>query len=398
MDGSPHSVWTVSEDTRVDCCTAFQLTPETEPPASLENCQMKCLRTDDCVGFDIEKEGTTFRRCFGKTHRTTHESVVGRELVLPDTNWDHYDVTAPPPAPPPPEAGTGSRYAISLASATSSSLSVEWRFISRPGESSEAKLFMLSIDNGLHIKLETTVYTLDGVPPKLTAPLRPGSKHTFKVAAVSPTTGLLIGPWSEELAFKTLERPTCGGDLVWRECASMCERTCDDPYPVCPMMCEARCACPPRAPIAVVDAFGAPTGECRPLAHCKKKCTEENVSPNCPMPRCAEPPRGCTLKYEVVEMDDGRCCPKPCNYECPLAADGDVNGDGEVNWCDVDFMKELIDPTVEIEPPSSEPVCASTTDLKPCATGRRGTTAGRATAGLRRVVRDGQRGVVPGVP
>ena len=40
---------------------------------------MKCLRTDDCVGFDIEKEGTTFRRCFGKT--TPHECtrrVVGR--------------------------------------------------------------------------------------------------------------------------------------------------------------------------------------------------------------------------------------------------------------------------------------------------------------------------------
>ena len=53
-----------------------------EPPASLENCQMKCLRTDDCAGFDIEKEGTTFRRCFGKTHRSTHDGVVGREAAL----------------------------------------------------------------------------------------------------------------------------------------------------------------------------------------------------------------------------------------------------------------------------------------------------------------------------
>lgn len=36
----------------------------------------------------------------------------------------------------------------------------------------------------------------------------------------------------------------CSGGRVWKECGSPCDRTCDEPAPMCIQSCEARCECP----------------------------------------------------------------------------------------------------------------------------------------------------------
>ena len=36
----------------------------------------------------------------------------------------------------------------------------------------------------------------------------------------------------------------CEGDLIFNECGSPCERTCDEQNPICIQMCEAKCECP----------------------------------------------------------------------------------------------------------------------------------------------------------
>ena len=81
-----------AENKRVDCCTAFQLTPESDPPVSLENCQNTCLRTKGCVGFDFEKGSTTYPRCFGKTDRSTNDPD---DFVLTAATWDHHALWEP---------------------------------------------------------------------------------------------------------------------------------------------------------------------------------------------------------------------------------------------------------------------------------------------------------------
>ena len=67
----------------------------------------------------------------------------------------------------------------------------------------------------------------------------------------------------------------CSGGRVWSECASVCERTCAEPYAVerCPNLgCEPKCVCPSKAPIfldgkcvAVTECAGAARGRSCPV-------------------------------------------------------------------------------------------------------------------------------------
>merc|ERR1712087_515926 len=41
---------------------------------------------------------------------------------------------------------------------------------------------------------------------------------------------------------------TCEGGAVWNECGSPCTRTCQEPNPMCIMMCVAKCECPGPTP------------------------------------------------------------------------------------------------------------------------------------------------------
>mmetsp|Transcript_6388 Transcript_6388/g.13221 ORF Transcript_6388/g.13221 Transcript_6388/m.13221 type:complete len:425 (-) Transcript_6388:413-1687(-) len=43
--------------------------------------------------------------------------------------------------------------------------------------------------------------------------------------------------------------PVCPGGKVWMDCGSPCQRTCDEPDPICIAMCKVGCSCPSEKPI-----------------------------------------------------------------------------------------------------------------------------------------------------
>mmetsp|Transcript_13217 Transcript_13217/g.19898 ORF Transcript_13217/g.19898 Transcript_13217/m.19898 type:complete len:423 (-) Transcript_13217:423-1691(-) len=56
----------------------------------------------------------------------------------------------------------------------------------------------------------------------------------------------------EELALDAdafAAEPVCSGGKVWTDCGSPCERTCDEPNPMCIEMCKVGCSCPADKPI-----------------------------------------------------------------------------------------------------------------------------------------------------
>ena len=78
------------ENKRVDCCTAFQLTPESDPPVSLENCQNTCCARRAAPGFDFEK-GSTNYPLLRQTDRSTNDP----DFVLAAATWDHHALWEP---------------------------------------------------------------------------------------------------------------------------------------------------------------------------------------------------------------------------------------------------------------------------------------------------------------
>ncbi|KAL1529510.1 hypothetical protein AB1Y20_000456 [Prymnesium parvum] len=43
--------------------------------------------------------------------------------------------------------------------------------------------------------------------------------------------------------------PVCPGGKVWMDCGSPCQRTCEEPDPICIAMCKVGCSCPSEKPI-----------------------------------------------------------------------------------------------------------------------------------------------------
>merc|ERR1711879_1050381 len=64
--------------------------------------------------------------------------------------------------------------------------------------------------------------------------------------------------WSngECIAEKTCpgNQSPCEGGQVWKSCASACNKTCDDPNPMCTEQCVSKCECPSDKPIWRVNA------------------------------------------------------------------------------------------------------------------------------------------------
>ena len=84
----------------------------------------------------------------------------------------------------------------------------------------------------------------------------------------------------------------CAGDRIFNYCPSVCERTCDDPYPMCTKQCgPPACTCPPHAPIRKGM-------RCVP----EEACFDQFITPD------ATPPD------EAFEACKGR----PCGAECEI--------------------------------------------------------------------------------
>ena len=41
----------------------------------------------------------------------------------------------------------------------------------------------------------------------------------------------------------------CPSNQVWNECGSPCNKTCEEPDPMCIEVCKPRCECPEHSPI-----------------------------------------------------------------------------------------------------------------------------------------------------
>ena len=56
---------------------------------------------------------------------------------------------------------------------------------------------------------------------------------------------------------------------VWSECASACDKTCEQPNPVCIFVCVNRCACPNDKPIVY-------NGQCIALNQCPTNSSDSS--------------------------------------------------------------------------------------------------------------------------
>jgi hypothetical protein len=75
----------------------------------------------------------------------------------------------------------------------------------------------------------------------------------------------------------------CEGNLVWSECPSPCPRTCENPNPVCNMMCiNGGCTCPEDLPIRISPNLCVARETCQiqaklcGIAKTKRGCKKNN--------------------------------------------------------------------------------------------------------------------------
>ena len=83
----------------------------------------------------------------------------------------------------------------------------------------------------------------------------------------------------------------CPHNLEWDECASACDATCKDPSPLCIAECRPKCACPADKPILLED------GTCGTADQCKQ-CPGNLVWSECGSrcnATCEDPNPACTL-------------------------------------------------------------------------------------------------------
>lgn len=87
------------------------------------------------------------------------------------------------------------------------------------------------------------------------------------------------------------EKPgQCTGGMVFNECGSPCTKTCDEPSPICAMMCVAKCECPRDTPI-LKDGQCVAFSECAAAQPAVAAACKPNPAAPCPriyMPVCAD--------------------------------------------------------------------------------------------------------------
>ena len=123
---------------------------------------------------------------------------------------------------------------------------------------------------------------------------------------------------------KCIPTDECNGCTIegqtFQRCAP-CNATCDDPTPVCPLICRPGCACPAGTVLH--------EGKCIPLADCPITCPIEGQQhfdcvpcnatcddPNPVCPRICRPGCGCPVG---MVLHEGKCIPlADCPITCPI--------------------------------------------------------------------------------
>eukprot|EP00308_Calcidiscus_leptoporus_P017243 CAMPEP_0119398252 /NCGR_PEP_ID=MMETSP1334-20130426/140746_1 /TAXON_ID=127549 /ORGANISM="Calcidiscus leptoporus, Strain RCC1130" /LENGTH=396 /DNA_ID=CAMNT_0007422109 /DNA_START=469 /DNA_END=1659 /DNA_ORIENTATION=- len=102
-------------------------------------------------------------------------------------------------------------------------------------------------------------------------------------------------------------REECTGGAVFKECGSQCTRTCDEPAPMCVMMCVAKCECPQSVPILK-------DGRCVPLSECSPCVPDLNK----PCPKIFRPVCSDGTTYANACLADAECKHGYTDGACPV--------------------------------------------------------------------------------
>ncbi|XP_013398726.1 papilin isoform X2 [Lingula anatina] len=118
----------------------------------------------------------------------------------------------------------------------------------------------------------------------------------------------------------------CPPDQVYMECGSACNRTCEDPDPVCTYQCVGRCQCPPEKPIlhrgrCISQDYCPVQKECeggQEFVRCGSAClrTCDNPKPVCTRECVAQ----CQCPSDRPLWHEGRCISLrycPIKQDCP---------------------------------------------------------------------------------
>uniref|UniRef100_A0A7S0LRT3 Kazal-like domain-containing protein n=1 Tax=Coccolithus braarudii TaxID=221442 RepID=A0A7S0LRT3_9EUKA len=127
-----------------------------------------------------------------------------------------------------------------------------------------------------------------------------------------PSVGKLLGLLAVcAQVGRTHANPTCKDGMEWNECGSPCTPTCENPGPMCMMVCQAKCECPKTTPIlkdgrCITEAACTSTSKTVPTPSC-------TPNPNVRCPRIYQPVCAGGKTYANACLADAEC--KTTSYE-----------------------------------------------------------------------------------
>jgi len=108
---------------------------------------------------------------------------------------------------------------------------------------------------------------------------------------------------------------------VWNDCGSACTPTCDDPQPMCVMMCVAQEECPGSHPLSM-------DGRCVSASCCSMVTSTQSTSPPPPSAMCC---RGLTLECLACSAsvtEAAYCTSHPQTLGCEERSSSEGRGEG----------------------------------------------------------------------
>lgn len=158
----------------------------------------------------------------------------------------------------------------------------------------------------------------------------PPSGASFAIVSLGNALDKELELDADAFAATLNSKPQCVGGQKWNECGSQCTKTCEEPSPICMMMCKPRCECPREKPI-FKDGLCIALADCpvaepvtkpvtKPVAApiAKPAATEEDCVPNmfAPCPRIYQPVCGNGKTYANPCLAKADCQFKYTNGPC----------------------------------------------------------------------------------
>ena len=141
--------------------------------------------------------------------------------------------------------------------------------------------------------------------------------------------------------------PTCFNGQIYKQC-KLCKKTCDEPNPVCTKDCRSGCDCPAEAPIWQ-NGMCTSQATCPRPGPIKEECSNGQIYKDCklcdrtcnePNPVCNKMCKpGCSCPPEAPIWQNGECttesmCPTPAPTRCSGGARWTDCGSACISTCD----------------------------------------------------------------